>query len=321
VEQAFFCAPAYAQGNCNTYVQGTVVAWNGDNWTCSNGNCANCAIYSSCAPGGSGCPWGVVWTDNGVCGGSSDTTPPTAPTNVTAGSITSSGATLSWTASTDNVGVTGYKIYNGSTLLASPTSTSSNIGGLSAGTAYTLTVKATDAAGNLSAGTNVSFTTTAASDTTPSTAPTNVIAGSITSSGATLSWTASTDNVGVTGYRIYNGSTLLSSPTSTSANVSNLTASTTYTLTVKAIDAAGNLSGGTNVSFTTSGSGGGPNCAAAYAQGNCNTYVQGTVVSTGGHNWTCSNGNCANCAVSTNCAPGGSGCPWGVVWTDNGTCQ
>jgi hypothetical protein len=44
-------------------------------------------------------------------------------------------------------------------------------------------------------------------------------------------------------------------------------------------------------------------------------------VSTGGHNWTCSNGNCANCAGYTSCAPGGSGCPWGAVWTDNGACN
>jgi hypothetical protein len=69
------------------------------------------------------------------------------------------------------------------------------------------------------------------------------------------------------------------------------------------------------------GGGGGSSCSTAYAQGNCTTYVQGTQVSSGGHNWTCSNGNCANCAGYASCAPGGSGCPWGVVWTDNGTCQ
>ena len=61
------CAPAYAQGNCLSYVLGTKVASGGHNWTCSNGNCANCATFASCAPGGSGCPWGVVWTDGGAC--------------------------------------------------------------------------------------------------------------------------------------------------------------------------------------------------------------------------------------------------------------
>jgi peptidoglycan/xylan/chitin deacetylase (PgdA/CDA1 family) len=69
------------------------------------------------------------------------------------------------------------------------------------------------------------------------------------------------------------------------------------------------------------GGGGTTTCATAYAQGNCLTYATGTVVSNGGHNWTCSNGNCANCAGYAACAPGGSGCPWGVVWNDSGVCQ
>jgi hypothetical protein len=65
-----------------------------------------------------------------------------------------------------------------------------------------------------------------------------------------------------------------------------------------------------------------PACAAGYAQSGClNGYGQNTVVSNGGHNWVCSNGNCTNCAGYTTCAPGGSGCPWGVVWTDQGACH
>jgi peptidoglycan/xylan/chitin deacetylase (PgdA/CDA1 family) len=64
-----------------------------------------------------------------------------------------------------------------------------------------------------------------------------------------------------------------------------------------------------------------PPCATAYAQGDCLSYFDGIKVSSGGHNWTCSNGNCRNCATHTSCAPGGTGCPWGVVWTDNGVCR
>jgi hypothetical protein len=87
---------------------------------------------------------------------------------------------------------------------------------------------------------------------------------------------------------------------------------------------------GVCVSPLTCGGGGTPNvcgsstvpaCATPYAVGNCLTYIQGTQVSSGGHNWLCSNGNCANCATFTQCAPGGSGCPWGIVWTDEGACQ
>jgi hypothetical protein len=65
-----------------------------------------------------------------------------------------------------------------------------------------------------------------------------------------------------------------------------------------------------------------PACAAAYSQSMCLAgYGQNTVVSTGGHNWLCTNANCTNCASFTSCAPGGSGCPWGTVWNDQGACH
>jgi hypothetical protein len=62
------CSAAYAQSNCLAYQQGTQVSRNGRNWTCTNGNCMNCAVYAACEPGGMACPWGVVWTDDGACG-------------------------------------------------------------------------------------------------------------------------------------------------------------------------------------------------------------------------------------------------------------
>lgn len=61
------CRPAYSPANCALYGTGTQVSRNNHNFTCSNANCANCAAYASCAPGATGCPWGVVWTDNGGC--------------------------------------------------------------------------------------------------------------------------------------------------------------------------------------------------------------------------------------------------------------
>jgi hypothetical protein len=64
-----------------------------------------------------------------------------------------------------------------------------------------------------------------------------------------------------------------------------------------------------------------PTCVAAYGQGNCVGYSVGARVSAGGHNWTCTNGNCANCATNAGCAPGGTGCPWGSVWSDDGACR
>jgi endoglucanase len=87
--------------------------------------------------------------------GGGDTTPPSVPGTPTVSGVTSSGAVLSWTAATDNVGVAGYNVYReqGATdpLLASPSGPSATLTGLTANTAYQVYIRARDAAGNLSA--------------------------------------------------------------------------------------------------------------------------------------------------------------------------
>ncbi len=91
-----------------------------------------------------------------------------------------------------------------------------------------------------------------AADTEAPSAPTNLTASNVTQTTVDLSWTAATDNVGVTGYDVYQGTSLLGSVTGTTAQVTNLTANTTYTFSVKAKDAAGNVSAASNtVSVTT----------------------------------------------------------------------
>jgi len=80
--------------------------------------------------------------------GPTDTTPPSIPTGLTATAISSSQIDLSWNASTDNVGVAGYKIYRGGTYLKSVTTTSTSDTGLTASTQYCYTVSAYDAARN-----------------------------------------------------------------------------------------------------------------------------------------------------------------------------
>ncbi|HEV2784351.1 MAG TPA: cellulase family glycosylhydrolase [Actinophytocola sp.] len=77
--------------------------------------------------------------------------PPTVPTNLTVTGTTSSSISLSWTASTDDVGVVGYRVYEGSAVVASPAGTSATIGGLAPSTSHTYAVSALDAAGNESA--------------------------------------------------------------------------------------------------------------------------------------------------------------------------
>ncbi|WBX71258.1 GEVED domain-containing protein [Tenacibaculum retecalamus] len=89
-----------------------------------------------------------------------DTTAPTAPTSLSASSVAQTTLSLNWSASTDNVAVTGYDVYQGSTLLGSTTGTSTNITGLTAATAYNFSVRAKDAADNVSASSNVVNVTT-----------------------------------------------------------------------------------------------------------------------------------------------------------------
>src|SRR5205807_313322 len=130
-----------------------------------------------------------------------DTTPPTTPSGLMAAAAGSTGANLSWSASTDNVGVTGYIVRRNGSHVATAGTTSLGDTGLSAATTYSYTVAARDAAGNISPDSaSVSITIASAADTTPPTTPTGVTAAVAGSSGANLSWSASTDNVGVTGY-------------------------------------------------------------------------------------------------------------------------
>lgn len=191
-----------------------------------------------------------------------DTTAPSVPTGLNSPSKTATSVSLAWAASTDNVGVTGYDVYRGTTLVGTVAGTSTTVTGLTANTAYSFTVKARDAAGNISAASSpLSVTTSAAAgDTTAPSTPTGLASPSKTSTSVSLSWTASTDNVGVTGYEVFvNGSaTAATTVTTTSATVSGLAASTAYSFTVKAKDAAGNRSAASSpLSVTTSAASGG----------------------------------------------------------------
>jgi endonuclease I/chitodextrinase len=331
---------------------------------------------------------------------SADSQAPTVPTNLIASGTTDSTTNLSWTASTDNVGVTGYDVYQGASLKGTASGTTYTVTGLTAATAYTFSIKAKDAAGNSSASsTTVNVTTTStpvivyctsqgnstvdeqiaqvvfgsinnsssgtagyenytslsttatrgtgytititptwssaiysegyavwidynqngvftdageqvwskaastinpvsgsftipatatlgatrmrvsmkyngiptaceafpygqvedytvtistgAADTDAPTAPTSLTPSGTTQTTTNLSWTASTDNVGVTAYDVYQGAILKTSVTGTSYSVSGLTASTAYSFTVKAKDAAGNASASSNTANVT----------------------------------------------------------------------
>jgi len=144
---------------------------------------------------------------NTASAATTDTSPPTAPSNLTASAESETQINLAWSASTDNVGVTGYQVERcqgaGCTSfaqIASVTGTTYNNTGLSARTSYSYRVRATDAVGNLSAYSSTASATT--TDTSPPTAPTSLTASAASETQINLAWSASTDNVGVTGYQV-----------------------------------------------------------------------------------------------------------------------
>ncbi|MGZ4412150.1 MAG: fibronectin type III domain-containing protein, partial [Gaiellaceae bacterium] len=178
-----------------------------------------------------------------------DTAPPSVPTGLHATTLGQTSLTLVWNPSTDNIGVAGYNLYNGSMQIGHTAGgTSYGVTGLTCATNYVFWVAATDAAGNISAAASVSTKTAACTpapsgpDTTPPSTPTKLSVTSVGQSTVALSWTASTDNLGVAGYNVFQGSSKAGSTAGTTYTVSGLACGTTYTLSVQAFDTAGNVS-------------------------------------------------------------------------------
>jgi fibronectin type 3 domain-containing protein len=205
-------------------------------------------------------------TSSATTSAAPDTTPPSAPGTLTASAASATQINLSWGAATDNVGVTSYQVERCSgagcttfSPIATPTGTNFNDAGLSASTSHSYRVRAVDAAGNPGPFSNTSSATTqAAPDTTPPSAPGTLTASAVSATQINLSWGAATDNVGVTGYQVErcsgSGCTTFSpiaTPTGTSFNDTGLTASTSYSYRVRAVDAAANPGPFSNTSTAT----------------------------------------------------------------------
>jgi len=184
-----------------------------------------------------------------------DTTPPTVPTSLTATAISSSQINLSWTASTDNVGVTGYNVFRGGVKIGTVPGTSFQDSGLSASTSYTYNVSAFDAAGNTSAQSAGASATTQAVSSGP--AISGVSVGSITTTGAMVSWT--TDVVATTQVEYgtttaYGSRTTLDSALATSHSVAltGLSTNTLYHYRVRSKNSSGVESISGDFAFQTS---------------------------------------------------------------------
>lgn len=191
-----------------------------------------------------------AWKAVGLLIQPTDYIPPTTPLNLVASSAIVNFvnfATLSWDASTDNVGVIGYNIYMNESLIGVSNTSSYNVQEFMANdTMYNFKVQAFDAAGNISGLSNIDSVWF---DTIVPTTPTNLVSSNTTQTTTDLSWTPATDNFGVAAYQIYQGLTLIATVTGTSYTVTGLTQNSNYNFHVKAIDTTGNESSGSNTVY------------------------------------------------------------------------
>ncbi len=168
-----------------------------------------------------------------------DTTNPKVPTNLVASVKVDRSIVLTWTASTDNVGVAKYAIWRNGVEIQQVTGTTVTLTGQPTGQNLYFQVQAIDAAGNRSAKTASAL---ANIDVTNPKAPTN-LAGSVRpDTSIVLTWTASTDNVGVAKYAIWRNGVEIQQVTGTTVTLTGQPVDQNLNYQVQAIDAAGNRS-------------------------------------------------------------------------------
>ena len=225
---------------------------------------------------------------------------------LTATAISGTQINLSWAAATDNIAVTGYRVERCQVVsctfvqIAAPAGITFSDTGLTASTSYNYQVKAVDAAGNVSVNYSNLATATTAPDTTPPTDPTSLTATAASSSQINLTWTASTDSggSGLAGYGVERCQGVsctnfvqIATTTTNSYSDTGLTAGTSYSYRIRAVDNSGNasLNYTSTVTTVTSGGGGGASLITAYGmnEGSGTTLAD---ASGAGHTGTLVNG-------------------------------
>ena len=195
-----------------------------------------------------GAAWGVLVSVVSAA----DTSAPSEPGVIAVSGLSSSGATLKWGASTDNVGIEGYRVYRGASasslvLIATTDAvTSYSAQNLRSGFSYTFGVTAIDAAGNESVRRTVVLKTAASTDVTAPAAPSTsgVSLKPFSSTRIDVVWAASS-SPDVASYSVLRGGVLVGTveqPSSQRFSDNGLAASTSYSYTVQAVDSAGNRS-------------------------------------------------------------------------------
>ena len=175
-----------------------------------------------------------------ACAQTLDTSPPTSPSGVAVRMLPGNVAELSWSPSTDNVGVTGYELFRAEVRVASVNGTKAREEKLAAGKEHCWTVKALDAGGNRSAASDPACATFP--DTTPPTAPQRATASAAEERVVELAWEASLDDVGVVRYEIQRAGAPVLIATGPATRERGLLPARPYCYTVRACDAAGNCS-------------------------------------------------------------------------------
>jgi chitinase len=204
---------------------------------------ANIPIWNAAPTYCASCGW---YTDLGACGTvGGDTTAPSVPANLASPSKTSTSITLSWSASTDNVGgsgVAGYDVYRGTSLVGSPTATSYTDSGLTPATSYTYRVRARDVATNASAQSaaiTVSTNSAGTCTTVPS-VPAGLNSPSQATNSISLAWGSVAAGANCTiKYRVFRGGVQQGEVTTNSFTNSGLNPDTAYSFTVAAVSEAG----------------------------------------------------------------------------------
>gem|GEM_PF-1911737 len=175
------------------------------------------------------------------------TTPPSnAPGNVSATALSSTSVQLTW--QDNNTDEDGFRVERklAGEAFVEVYSSSANVTfwldeDLSQESDYTYRIYAFNSIGDSPASEEVTVTTPAV-DNTPPSAPQSLSSAMITTAGFSLSWAAATDNVGVSGYRIYRGEILIQELTTLSTTITGLASGVNYQFTVSAIDEEGNES-------------------------------------------------------------------------------
>ncbi|HEV2779303.1 MAG TPA: cellulose binding domain-containing protein [Actinophytocola sp.] len=233
----------------------------GTHWDAVRGGSGNHYIFSNAGWNGTVAPGASVsfgfnasgpgapanCTVNGQACGGGGTQPPGVPGNPSVTGVTASSISLAWGASSGTV--SGYRVYEGNTAVATSSTTSATVTGLAPSSTHTYTVAAFNSAGESPRSAGVTGTTSGGTGA-PGT-PGNLRVTGATDTSISLAWNASSGTV--SGYRVYEGTTVRATVTGTSATIGGLASCSTHGYTVAAFNGTGESGRAGPVSGTTTG--------------------------------------------------------------------